>query len=145
VSHAATGGRQFPGTGPRRGARVLMVEDDAALRDLYGTMLYQAGYEVECVATGEEAVSRCRRRPPPDALVVDIQLEDTDGLSVMRRVLEIHPGLPVVIHSAFPAYKGDFAAWCADAYVVKSTDCTRLARCLDQVLEQRQAGAENPR
>jgi len=127
------------------GPRVLMVEDDDALRELYGVVLSHAGYEVECVATGAEAVARCQRPPSPDVLVVDIQLGDTDGLTVMRRVLEIHPELPVVIHSAFTGYKGDFAAWCADAYVVKSTDCTKLARCLDRVLGQRRAGVENPR
>lgn len=127
------------------GPRVLMVEDDAALRELYGAVLSHAGYDVECVATGAEAVARCQRQPVPDVLVVDIQLEDTDGLTVMRRVLEIHPDLPVVIHSAFTGYKGDFTAWCADAYVVKSTDCTKLARCLERVLEQRGAGVENLR
>jgi two-component system, response regulator, stage 0 sporulation protein F len=127
------------------GPRVLMVEDDDSLRELYGAVLGYAGYDVECIATGEEAVRRCRRQPPPDALIVDIQLGDTDGLSVMRQILEIHPSLPVIIHSAFPSYKGDFTAWCADAYVVKSTDCTKLASCLDRVLEQRRAGVENPR
>jgi DNA-binding response OmpR family regulator len=122
-----------------------MVEDDASLRELYGTMLAEAGYEVECLATGAEAVERCAGGPVLDALIVDIQLEDTDGLAVARRVLEIHPGLPVVIHSAYPAYKGDFCAWCADAYVIKSTDCSALTRCLDRVLGRCRAGAENPR
>ncbi len=134
-------GRSASGSGPR----VLLVDDDAALRELYRAVLRDAGYDVECVATGAAAVARCQRQPPPEVLVVDIQLEDTDGLTVMRRVLEILPDLPVVIHSAYVGYKGDFSAWCADAYVVKSTDCSKLARCLAQVLERRAATAQNPR
>ncbi len=128
-----------------RGPRVLMVEDDASLRELYGTLLGEAGYDVECVATGAEAVRRSASGPALDALIVDIQLEDIDGLTVARQILERQPGLPVVIHSAFPDYKKDFGAWCADAFVVKSTDCAALARCLDRVLDQRRAAVQNPR
>ena len=141
---SASSGRSR-GTHEGRGARVLMVEDNASLRELYGTLLGEAGYDIECVASGAEAVDRSNRGPALDALIVDIQLEDIDGLAVARQILERQPGLPVVIHSGFPGYKEDFGAWCADAFVVKSTDCSALTRCLDRVLDQRRAKAENPR
>ncbi len=140
-----TSGRRPRGAPEDRSPRVLMVEDDASLRELYGTLLDEAGYDVECVATGAEAVARSANDQALDALIVDIQLEDIDGLSVAREILAMRPGLPVVIHSAYPVYKGDFGAWCADAFVVKSTDCSALARCLDRVLDERRAGVENLR
>ena len=60
------------------GARVFIVEDDAELRTLLARGLEEEGFETQAVGTGA-ALLEAVGKTPPDALVVDIGLPDTDG------------------------------------------------------------------
>ena len=81
--------------------RILVVEDEEDIRELIRYNLAKAGYEVECVESGEAAVSELARRCP-DLLVLDLMLPGMDGLTVCRRVREQHATatLPIVMLTA---------------------------------------------
>ena len=64
---------------------VLVVEDTAASRELVPTVLGRAGFDVRAVGTGAECLEEVRRRPP-DLIVLDLGLPDTDGTEVCRQV-----------------------------------------------------------
>ncbi len=71
------------GAGPRR---ILVVEDDPAAADLLSEYLAADGYEVEAVATGEQAVARATEDPPA-AICLDIVLPgELDGWDVLARL-----------------------------------------------------------
>ncbi len=123
------------------GPRVLLVEDEASLQALYDAQLKAEGYEVELLDTGEEVLERLKHAPTPDIMVLDIKLAGIDGIEVMRRALQIDPNLPIILHSAYPDYKGRFSTWCADAYVVKSSDMTELKTTIVEVLKRRESEA----
>ncbi len=127
---------------PEPGRRVLMVEDDPSLRELYQTALQGSGYEVTAAASGMEALELAREGRAPDILVVDVHLGDIDGLTVARKILERHPNLLVVVHTAHPDHRADFASWCAEAFVVKSPDLEALGRCIGQLLDERDGDLE---
>lgn len=116
--------------------RLLIVDDDSSLRRLYEAEFTEAGYQVEAVASGEEALSRLRQ-DAPDAVVLDIRLGGMNGLDVLRRILEQRPGVAVVLNSAYPGYKQNFASWSADGYVVKSSDLSELKTVLARALSRR--------
>src|SRR5882672_4362242 len=64
-------------------ARVLVVEDEADLRDILEYNLTQAGHSVEVVATGAEGL-RSVRAAPPDLVLLDLMLPDASGIEVCK-------------------------------------------------------------
>ncbi len=76
---------------------ILVVEDEAADRDVLVESLVAAGYAVEAVSTGAEAVARCETRTY-DAITLDLLLPDMTGLDVLRRLKEGPNGkVPVIV------------------------------------------------
>jgi DNA-binding response OmpR family regulator len=57
-----------------------------------------------------------------------------DGIESLRRIKERHPGLPVVLVTAYGEYRSDFGTWAADGYVVKSADLTELKARIARLL-----------
>jgi CheY-like chemotaxis protein len=78
---------------------ILVVEDDAILRDLVGEWLLAAGYRVTLAQDGAEGIAAARAHRP--ALVVtDINMPRVGGAAVIAQVTRIYPGLPVIAISA---------------------------------------------
>jgi DNA-binding response OmpR family regulator len=65
--------------------RVLVVDDEAAIRELVGSYLRNDGFEVDEAADGEDALTRFARRPP-DLIVLDLRLPGIGGLDVLREI-----------------------------------------------------------
>jgi len=78
--------------------RVLVVEDEAHVRELVSYTLQGAGYRVQAVGTAASAFEAARRAPP-DLVVLDIRLPDTDGWEVCRR-LRAESDVPILIMTA---------------------------------------------
>ncbi len=106
-------------------SRILFVEDDASLCLLYASEFADAGYEVMTVQSGEDALAAIERGCP-DLVVLDIRMEPMDGLELLDHLRTHSRSVPIVINSAYPAFKSDFSTWGADAYLVKSSDLTEL-------------------
>jgi DNA-binding response OmpR family regulator len=69
----------------RQGGRVLIVEDDAAIRELVRDHLRQAGYAVDEVADGRDALERARAEPY-HLIVLDLMLPHLDGVTLCRTI-----------------------------------------------------------
>jgi two-component system KDP operon response regulator KdpE len=98
--------------------RLLVVDDDAALRRVLEVDLAARGYEVDLAATGELALGLARRRP--DLIVLGLVLPDMDGLEIISYV-RTFSDVPIVVISAREAEKAtaDALSAGADGYVVK--------------------------
>jgi DNA-binding response OmpR family regulator len=79
--------------------RILVVEDDDALRELVAGRLREAGYEIEAVADGGSALAAVAGAEP-DLVLLDVMLPGVDGLEVTRRLRAEHPLLPIVLLTA---------------------------------------------
>ena len=77
---------------------VLLVEDDAAVRNLVKTTLEAHDYRVALATTGEVAVMEAASRNP-DLILLDLGLPDMDGVSVIERVRGWST-VPVIVVSA---------------------------------------------
>ena len=73
-------------------ARVLVVDDDATVRDVVARYLGEAGYRVDLAGDGDGAL-RAAAAARPDAVVLDLMLPGTSGLDVCR-ALRAGPALP---------------------------------------------------
>lgn len=85
-------------TGGVAGERILVVDDEAAIRDLVATYLRAEGFAVDDAADGGEALDRVERHPP-DLMVLDLRLPTVDGFDVLREVRRTS-NLPVIVLSA---------------------------------------------
>ena len=65
--------------------RILVVDDEADIRELVSYNLSRNGFQVECAASGEEAVEALRGATP-DLILLDLMLPDLDGLDICRRL-----------------------------------------------------------
>lgn len=84
--------------------RVLVVDDEAAVRRQLGVGLAQHGYEVEESQEGLEALAKiktARARNPFHFVILDIRLPDIDGLRVLQAIKGTYPDLPVVVISGY--------------------------------------------
>jgi two-component system, NtrC family, response regulator AtoC len=78
---------------------VLIVDDDAAITTVLGSLLRQAGYEVTSAASGADALAALEARPI-DVVVTDLRMPGMDGMTLVRRVARAWPGVPVIVLSA---------------------------------------------
>jgi two-component system response regulator MprA len=117
--------------------RVLIVDDDRALRDALRRALVLAGYEPIAVETGEAALTEVARNEP-DAVVLDIGLPDVDGLEVCRRLRRSGRRVPVLMLTARDEVSdriGGLDAG-ADDYLVKPFDVGELRARLRALLRR---------
>ena len=117
--------------------RVLIVDDDRALRDALRRALTLAGYETVPVEGGESALAEISARPP-DAVVLDIGLPDLDGLEVCRRLRTAGERVPVLMLTARDAVEDriDGLDAGADDYLVKPFDVGELQARLRALLRR---------
>ncbi len=100
--------------------RILVVDDEPAVRDSLRRALVLEGYEVDLAADGREAL-RTLAGKAPDAIVLDLVMPEIDGLEVCRRLRAAGDHTPVLIVTARDAV-GDRVAGLdagADDYLVK--------------------------
>lgn len=114
--------------------KLLVVDDEDHIRKLYKDVFTRDGYQVETAATGEEAF-RAASKSNFDLVVLDIELEETNGLELLARFKETFPDLPIILNSAYSTYKADFHTWVADGYILKSSDMKPLKEKIKELVE----------
>lgn len=80
--------------------RVLVVDDEASIRDLLSKTLALAEYDVDVAQDGRSALDRLRIYPY-DLLIADLKMPGVDGLSVIREAKRYKSDLPVIIITGF--------------------------------------------
>ena len=126
--------------------RVLIVDDDRAVREALRRALTLGDYEVETAADGEQALERIAGLPP-DVVVLDIGLPGMDGLEVCRRVRLLGNRVPILMLTARDTVTDriDGLDVGADDYMVKPFDVGELKarlRALMRRAKPEQGGGE---
>jgi excisionase family DNA binding protein len=80
--------------------RVLVVDDEATIRDLLAKTLALAEYDVDLAPDGRSALDRLRMIPY-DLLITDLKMPGVDGLTVIREARRLKADLPVIIITGF--------------------------------------------
>jgi excisionase family DNA binding protein len=88
-----------PASGTTR-PRVLVVDDEASIRDLLAKTLALAEYDVDVAADGRSALERMRLYPY-DLLIADLRMPGMDGLTVIREAKRYKADLPVLIITGY--------------------------------------------
>jgi two-component system KDP operon response regulator KdpE len=106
--------------------QILVIEDDASIREVLQALLGSVGFRVVAAATAQRANIEARTHKP-DLLLVDLGLPDGDGLSVIRAVRSWSP-VPIIVLSARTMEEQKIAALDAgaDDYVTKPFSAAEL-------------------
>jgi len=123
--------------------RVLVVDDERAVRDSLRRALELEGYVVELAADGEEALERLAQNGEPDAVVLDILMPRMDGLEVCRRLRREGHRLPVLMLTARDEVENRVAGLDAgaDDYVTKPFALEELLARLRALLRRTTSGS----
>jgi PAS domain S-box-containing protein len=126
-------------TAELRGARVLVVEDDADTRDFLGFALQSAGVSPALAATAAEALDRLTVESF-DLVVSDLSMPDADGYALIRRLRELdaaagarRPAVALTAHAGPDDRRRALEAG-FDAYLVKPVDAEDLAGVVARLL-----------
>ncbi|MBA4192917.1 MAG: response regulator [Planctomycetaceae bacterium] len=83
-------------------ARILLADDDMAIRDLVRRALEADGHSVEATEDGAEALERLARgRDRFELIVTDVQMPALDGISLAEQALKLDPGLRILLMSGY--------------------------------------------
>ena len=115
-------------------ARILLVDDEQYIRELYSEELSAVGHDVATIATGHNLVTKIDNIRP-EVVILDIRLVDYDGLELLQEIRNQFYDLPVVLCTAYDTYKYDEKATAADSYVIKSFDLSELKTAIQKVIE----------
>ncbi len=117
--------------------RILLVEDNARLADAIKDSLYKAGFEVDYVSQGEEALSAARVQPY-DAVVLDLGLPDIDGMQVLESLRGQKNTVPVLVLTARGELSDKIAGLNsgADDYMLKPFEVDELIARLKALLRR---------
>lgn len=127
------------------GARILLVDDDALLREIASCNLEQCGYDVVMAANGREAVEHLRGNKF-DLLISDIEMPEMDGLELTKfvRHSEAHTTIPILIITGKDQSQSVDEAYMAGAtsFLAKPINWELFTRSVKFVLQSAQAQKE---
>jgi two-component system nitrogen regulation response regulator NtrX len=127
-----------------RPKRVLVVDDEAGIRDSLSQILGDEGFDVSAVATGEDALKRLAREPF-DLLLLDVWLPGKDGLEILQEIREHHPDPAVVMISGHASVEAAVKATKLGAFdfIEKPLSLEKITLVAENALHQRRLEARN--
>jgi DNA-binding NtrC family response regulator len=117
--------------------KILCVDDDSSLLQLYHDELSEEGYEVILAKDGQEALMKFENEIP-DVVVMDIRMPRMDGIHTKTTFLGKDRGIQIILNTAHPLYRENFMTWGATAFVIKSSDLSELKQKIREALKNRE-------
>src|SRR5437588_1988840 len=123
---------------------ILIIDDEAAIRESLETLLAIEGYSVETARTAEEGLAMFAASPH-DLLLLDFALPDRNGLDVLDEIRQRDPGVPVIMITAYGTVENAVKAIQAGAtnFIQKPWDNEKLLADVRAAIGRRRAEEEN--
>jgi len=123
---------------------ILIIDDNARLAQSLSRNFEQLGYETHMAVDSAEAFRALSRRPVRAALL-DIVLGDEDGLTVLEKIMERYPALPVIMITGFGSIESAVASVKLGAfdYVQKPLDFNKLLKIVENAIKLTELEKEN--
>lgn len=117
--------------------RILIVDDEQAIRKMLTLCLQNAGYEVAAADSAESALALAKRSPPHVALI-DLRLGEMDGIAVTRALLQEVSAIAIIIMTAYATVESAILAMKAGAsdYLIKPFTPDQVLHTVGKTLDQ---------
>lgn len=125
------------GSAEPKPARILLVEDEASVRELLRHALTRRGYQVETGCTGDEGMALCESIDPPDLLITDLILPGATGPAIAERLRQRAPQVKVLLMSGYAEHPLLDAAHAAgEPCLVKPFELSAFSQAVQQLLAE---------
>jgi two-component system response regulator HydG len=127
-------------------ARVLIIDDEEALRESVGKIITRLGHDVDTAGTATEGLDKLGK-VPYELVLTDFRLPDLDGLDVLERARAIRPSAEVVLFTGFGSIPLAVEAIKRGAYdfITKPVKRADIERVVSRAIEKQALSAENRR
>ena len=117
--------------------KILVVDDEKNVRVLFERILAKEGYEVECAASGSEAIDKLANNSF-DLVVTDLKMDGIDGLDLIRKGKRTNQAIPFILISGYGTAQTAVSAAQegADVYLMKPIDMTDLKQAVKKALRK---------
>jgi two-component system response regulator HydG len=128
----------------RENISILVVDDEAAVRNSLCDWFQKDGYDADKAADGAEALKKFSQKTY-DIALLDIKMPNIDGMELQKRIKQIDPGVIVIMITAYASVDTAVEALKEGAfdYVTKPIDPDDLSRLVGRAVEQRMLRKEN--
>ncbi len=128
----------------RGDVHILIVDDEAVMRDSLSAWLMEDGYEVEAVGDGAQALQRVREERW-DVLLVDLKMPGMDGIEVLEKVKGYNEEIPVIIMTAYATVDSAVEAMKKGAYdyIVKPFNPEEIGLAIRKIIAYQDLVKEN--
>ena len=123
-------------------SHILVLDDEEAVRDVFGAMLEKMGHRVSYARAGQEAIAKYRsaqeNNQPYDAVITDLTIPgEMGGEAVAQEILAINPQAKIIVSSGYAtdSIMANFKAYGFQGRVVKPVRFTELENVVKQVLK----------
>ena len=117
---------------------ILVVDDEAAIRELLTRILEDEGYSVETAENGKKAIKLCEKQYF-DVALIDIQLPDISGNELLTKFIELRPKMVRILITGHPSIENaiDAVNKKCDGYVLKPFDIPQLLATIKKLFEEK--------
>src|SRR5882672_11264554 len=125
--------------------RILVVDDEEAIREIVASMLTSAGYACKQAGSGMEALAVLNSGEVFELMLSDLMMADLDGIGLLERTKEKYPDMPVVMVTAVHDISVALAAIRNGAYdyLLKPFEREQLLATVSRAMENRRLKVEN--
>ena len=127
-------------------AKILVVEDEAPVRNSTSRVLESKGFQVEAASTGEEALAKIEREPF-DLLLIDIRMPGMGGLEMLQQAKQMEPETCALIITGYGTVESAIEALelGAQGFIRKPVAGHKLVKAVEEALARGQLARENAR
>lgn len=125
-------------------ANILIIDDEAVIRETLSDWLEREGYTTETAITGEEGIEK-ERATRFDIAIVDLKLPGMDGIEVLRELKKINPHIPIIMITAYATIETAVQTMKEGAYdyLVKPFNLEEISLIVKKIVEHQKLIAEN--
>ena len=118
--------------------KVLIVDDEEAIRNLLRLTLEEEGFDVQVAFNGKEAVEKLKTESF-EVLLTDIKMPIMDGIELLKMARELNPEIAAILITGFPGIDTvrDARRLLAFDYIVKPFDPNTVLNCINAALSRR--------
>jgi DNA-binding NtrC family response regulator len=119
-------------------SNVLVIDDDDGTRNLFSTVLSDAGYLVEVAENGKQAIKMCKKAPF-DVALIDIELPDIKGTELLNMLKQIRPKMVKIIITGHPSIENAVKSVNekADGYLLKPVKIPEMLDTIKKILAEK--------
>jgi len=114
--------------------KILIGDDDETIRMLYADEFSEEGYDVFTMGDCTRVLASIQEKRP-DLVVMETKLGKHNGLDLLQDIRNKYDELPVILCTAYPAFKRDLKSVAADFFVVKGSSLRELKERIRMVFQ----------